>query len=102
MTVATHWDASEDAELRRLFGLGLTDREISARLVGRSVHGICNRRQVLRLLRPTGLADAIVLQPAAGDGDGRHVAALMAHGGLVEGRLRERAAAELRRRGIAA
>ena len=96
------WTPEDNKRLAELWFKGLTDKEI-ARQLNRTPEATRYRRSFLKLIAVNGHRPAPRLEPEdESPQDQPYVDAILAEGGFDKARERERARAELSRRGIAA
>lgn len=102
MAAGEPWDADLPL-VKSMWQLGHSDETIAI-AVGRSRYAVKKLRQVMGWVGTPGpkAKGERLLEPEDAIDDTPHVEAILAHGGFTRALLREQAAAELRRRGIAA
>lgn len=99
------WTTEDDALIRDHYK-DHDDAEL-AKMLGRSIWGVTNRRQLMGLHRvrsgrPVNVHPEVVVLDTDVANDDAHVASILAHGGFIKALFREQARAELRRRGMVA
>lgn len=100
------WSAADDKKLSELWHSGATDNQI-AKALGRTRYSVKSRRHLRRIVssmnyQPIEITAKVQPSEPEPPNDNEHVDAILAHGGFERALMRERARAELSRRGIAA